>query len=183
MFTFFLSSKFKIESIIIDAKSGISGAGRQKVENGLYEEVKENFKAYGLEGHRHLPEIREITELVSGYPINLNFIPHLIPTMRGIYSTIYIQLEETVDLNIQDLYELFYEDSPNVKIMQPGQVPDIKSITNTNNCNISVNNSNIPNQLVLISSIDNLVKGAAGQAVECYNLMNGFNQSTGIKNG
>ena len=177
-----LSSKFKIESIIIDAKSGISGAGRQKVENGLYEEVKENFKAYGLEGHRHLPEIREIAELVSGYPINLNFIPHLIPTMRGIYSTIYIQLEETVDLNIQDLYELFYEDSPNVKIMQPGQVPDIKSITNTNNCNISVNNSNIPNQLVLISSIDNLVKGAAGQAVECYNLMNGFNQSTGIKN-
>ena len=152
-----LSSKFKIESIIIDAKSGISGAGRQKVENGLYEEVKENFKAYGLEGHRHLPEIREIAELVSGYPINLNFIPHLIPTMRGIYSTIYIQLEETVDLNIQDLYELFYEDSPNVKIMQPGQVPDIKSITNTNNCNISVNNSNIPNQLVLISSIDNLV--------------------------
>ena len=178
-----LSSKFKIESIIIDAKSGISGAGRQKVENGLYEEVKENFKAYGLEGHRHLPEIREIAELVSGYPINLNFIPHLIPTMRGIYSTIYIQLEETVDLNIQDLYELFYEDSPNVKIMQPGQVPDIKSITNTNNCNISVNNSNIPNQLVLISSIDNLVKGAAGQAVECYNLMNGFNQSTGINNG
>ena len=178
-----LSSKFKIESIIIDAKSGISGAGRQKVENGLYEEVKENFKAYGLEGHRHLPEIREIAELVSGYPINLNFIPHLIPTMRGIYSTIYIQLEETVDLNIQDLYELFYEDSPNVKIMQPGQVPDIKSITNTNNCNISVNNSNIPNQLVLISSIDNLVKGAAGQAVECYNLMSGFNQSTGIKNG
>ena len=67
--------------------------------------------------------------------------------------------------------------------MQPGQVPDIKSITNTNNCNISVNNSNIPNQLVLISSIDNLVKGAAGQAVECYNLMSGFNQSTGIKNG
>ena len=178
-----LSSKFKIESIIIDAKSGISGAGKQKVENGLYEEVKENFKAYGLEGHRHLPEIREIAELVSGYPINLNFIPLLIPTMRGIYSTIYIQLEETVDLNIQDLYELFYEDSPNVKIMQPGQVPDIKSITNTNNCNISVNNSNIPNQLVLISSIDNLVKGAAGQAVECYNLMNGFNQSTGIKNG
>jgi len=178
-----LSSKFKIESIIIDAKSGISGAGRQKVENGLFEEVKENFKAYGVEGHRHLPEIKEIIDLVSGYPINLNFIPHLIPAMRGIYSTIYLQLEEIVDLNIQDLYESFYADSPNVKIMQSGQVPDIKSIANTNNCNISVNHSNIPNQLVLISSIDNLVKGASGQAVECYNLMNGFNQSTGIKNG
>ena len=178
-----LSSKFKIESIIIDAKSGITGAGRQKVENGLSEEVKENFKAYGVEGHRHLPEIREITELVSGYPINLNFIPHLIPAMRGIYSTIYIQLQETIDLNIQDLYKSFYEDSPNVKIMQSGQVPDIKSVAKTNNCNISVSNSNIENQLVVISSIDNLVKGAAGQAVECYNLMNGFNQSTGINNG
>ena len=178
-----LSSKFKIESIIIDAKSGITGAGRQKVENGLSEEVKENFKAYGVEGHRHLPEIKEILELVSGYPINLNFIPHLIPAMRGIYSTIYIQLQETIDLNIQDLYKSFYEDSPNVKIMQSGQVPDIKSVTKTNNCNISVSDSNIENQLVVISSIDNLVKGAAGQAVECYNLMNGFNQSTGINNG
>ena len=178
-----LSSKFKIESIIIDAKSGITGAGRQKVENGLSEEVKENFKAYGVEGHRHLPEIKEILELVSGYPINLNFIPHLIPAMRGIYSTIYIQLQETIDLNIQDLYKSFYEDSPNVKIMQSGQVPDIKSVAKTNNCNISVSNSNIENQLVVISSIDNLVKGAAGQAVECYNLMNGFNQSTGINNG
>ncbi len=178
-----LSSKFKIESIIIDAKSGITGAGRQKVEDGLSEEVKENFKAYGVEGHRHLPEIKEILELVSGYPINLNFIPHLIPAMRGIYSTIYIQLQETIDLNIQDLYKSFYEDSPNVKIMQSGQVPDIKSVTKTNNCNISVSDSNIENQLVVISSIDNLVKGAAGQAVECYNLMNGFNQSTGINNG
>lgn len=178
-----LSSKFKIESIIIDAKSGITGAGRQKVEDGLSEEVKENFKAYGVEGHRHLPEIKEILELVSGYPINLNFIPHLIPAMRGIYSTIYIQLQETIDLNIQDLYKSFYEDSPNVKIMQSGQVPDIKSVAKTNNCNISVSNSNIENQLVVISSIDNLVKGAAGQAVECYNLMNGFNQSTGINNG
>ena len=178
-----LSSKFKIESIIIDAKSGISGAGRQKVENGLSKEVKENFKAYGVEGHRHLPEIKEISELVSGYPINLNFIPHLIPAMRGIYSTIYIQLQEIIDLNIQDLYKSFYEDSPNVKIMQSGQVPDIKSVTKTNNCNISVSDSNIENQLVVISSIDNLVKGAAGQAVECYNLMNGFNQSMGINNG
>ena len=101
--------------------------------------------------------------------------------MRGIYSTIYIQLEETVDLNIQDLYELFYEDSPNVKIMQPGQVPDIKSITNTNNCNISVNNSNIPNQLVLISSIDNLVKGAAGQATQVMNIMFNVDESTGLE--
>ena len=178
-----LNSKLEIESIIIDAKSGISGAGRKTVENGLSEEIKENFRAYGLEGHRHLPEIKEIVELVSGYPIKLNFLPHLIPTMRGIYSTIYLQLRELKVQNIQDLYERFYKDSPNVRILRPSEVPDIKSVVNTNNCSISVNSSNIENQLIVISSIDNLVKGAAGQAVECYNLMCGFNQSTGLDNG
>ena len=178
-----LNSKLEIESIIIDAKSGISGAGRKTVKNTLSEEIKDNFRAYGLEGHRHLPEIKEIAELVSGYPIKLNFVPHLIPTMRGIYSTIYIQLKELQGLDIHELYNSFYKDSPNVSIMRTGKVPDIKSIANTNNCHISVNHSNIENQVIVISSIDNLVKGAAGQAVECYNLINGFNQSAGLDNG
>ena len=178
-----LNSKLEIESIIIDAKSGISGAGRKTVKNSLSEEIKDNFRAYGLEGHRHLPEIKEMAELVSGYPIKLNFVPHLIPTMRGIYSTIYIQLKELQGLDIHDLYNSFYKDSPNVSIMRTGKVPDIKSIANTNNCHISVNYSNIENQVIVISSIDNLVKGAAGQAVECYNLINGFNQSAGLDNG
>ena len=178
-----LNSKLEIESIIIDAKSGISGAGRKTVKNTLSEEIKDNFRAYGLEGHRHLPEIKELAELVSGYPIKLNFVPHLIPTMRGIYSTIYIQLKELQGLDIHDLYNSFYKDSPNVSIMRTGKVPDIKSIANTNNCHISVNHSNIENQVIVISSIDNLVKGAAGQAVECYNLINGFNQSAGLDNG
>ncbi len=178
-----LNSKLEIESIIIDAKSGISGAGRKTVKNRLSEEIKDNFRAYGLEGHRHLPEIKEIAELVSGYPIKLNFVPHLIPTMRGIYSTIYLQLKELQGLDIHDLYNSFYKDSPNVSIMRTGKVPDIKSIANTNNCHISINHSNIENQVIVISSIDNLVKGAAGQAVECYNLINGFNQSAGLDNG
>tara|TARA_B100000700_G_scaffold150440_1_gene167103 strand:- start:1693 stop:2712 length:1020 start_codon:yes stop_codon:yes gene_type:complete len=178
-----LNSKLEVDSIIIDAKSGISGAGRKTVQNGLSEEIKENFRAYGLEGHRHLPEIQEILELVAGYPIKINFLPHLIPAMRGIYSTIYIQVKELLDLDIQDLYELYYADSANVKIMESDKVPDIKSIAKTNNCNISVNYSNIKNQIIVISSIDNLLKGAAGQAVECYNLMNGFSQNTGLKNG
>ena len=178
-----LNSKLEVDSIIIDAKSGISGAGRKTVQNGLSEEIQENFRAYGLEGHRHLPEIQEILELVAGYPIKINFLPHLIPAMRGIYSTIYIQLRELLDLDIQDLYELYYADSANVKIMESDKVPDIKSITKTNNCNISVNYSNIENQIIVISSIDNLLKGAAGQAVECYNLMNGFSQNTGLDYG
>lgn len=178
-----LNSELHIESIIIDAKSGISGAGRKAVKNSLSKEIKENFRAYGLEGHRHLPEIKEIAELLSGYPIKLNFIPHLIPTMRGIYSTIYLQLKELKGLEILGLYNSFYKDSPNVRIMRPGEVPDIKSIANTNNCHISVNHSNIENQVIVISSIDNLVKGAAGQAVECYNLMNDFGQRTGLENG
>ena len=178
-----LNSKLEVDSIIIDAKSGISGAGRKTVENGLSEDIQENFRAYGLDGHRHLPEIQEILELVAGYPIKINFLPHLIPAMRGIYSTIYIQVKELLDLDIQDLYELYYADSANVKIMESDKVPDIKSIAKTNNCNISVNYSNIENQIIVISSIDNLLKGAAGQAVECYNLMNGFSQSTGLENG
>ena len=103
--------------------------------------------------------------------------------MRGIYSTIYLQLKELKGLDIQDMYNSFYKYSPNVSIKRPGEVPDIKSIVNTNNCQISVNYSNIENQVIVISSIDNLVKGAAGQAVECYNLMNGFGQSTGLDNG
>jgi len=178
-----LDSGLEIESIIIDAKSGISGAGRKTVKNNLSKEIKDNFRAYGIEGHRHLPEIKEIVELVAGYPIKLNFLPHLIPTMRGIYSTIYIQLKELKVQDIHELYGSFYKDSPNVRIMRPGEVPDIKSIANTNNCHISINHSNIENQVIVISSIDNLVKGAAGQAVECYNLMNGFDQSTGLDNG
>ena len=178
-----LDSKLEIESIIIDAKSGISGAGRKTVKNTLSEEIKDNFRAYGLEGHRHLPEIKEIAELISGYPFKLSFVPHLIPAMRGIYSTIYIQLKELQGLDIHDLYDSFYKDSPNVSIMKSGEVPDIKSIANTNNCHISVNHSNIENQVIVISSIDNLVKGAAGQAVECYNLMHGFSQRTGLGNG
>ena len=178
-----LNKGAQIESIIIDAKSGISGAGRKTVENGLSLEINENFKAYGIQGHRHLPEIAEIVELVSGYPISINFLPHLIPAMRGIYSTIYVQLKDLENLDIQNLYDSFYMDSPNVRIMNSEEVPDIKSIAKTNNCNISVNKSNIENQVIVISSIDNLVKGAAGQAVECYNLMYGFNQSTGLDNG
>ena len=178
-----LKTGIQVESIIIDAKSGISGAGRKAVEDGLSDEIDENFKAYGMKGHRHWPEINEIVELVSGYPIEINFLPHLIPAMRGIYSTIYVQLKDLENLDIQNLYESFYMDSPNVRIMDSGEVPDIKSIANTNSCNISVYKSNIENQVIVISSIDNLVKGAAGQAVECYNLMNGFNQSTGLDNG
>ena len=178
-----LNKGAQIESIIIDAKSGISGAGRKTVENGLSVEINENFKAYGIQGHRHLPEIAEIVELVAGYPISINFLPHLIPAMRGIYSTIYVQLKDLENLDIQNLYNSYYTDSPNVRIMNSEEVPDIKSIANTNNCNISVNKSNIENQVIVISSIDNLVKGAAGQAVECYNLMYGFNQSTGLDNG
>tara|TARA_B100001250_G_scaffold136128_1_gene116533 strand:- start:2465 stop:3484 length:1020 start_codon:yes stop_codon:yes gene_type:complete len=178
-----LNKGAQIESIIIDAKSGISGAGRKTVENGLFLEINENFKAYGIQGHRHLPEIAEIVELVSGYPISINFLPHLIPAMRGIYSTIYVQLKDLENLDFQNLYDSYYTDSPNVRIMNSEEVPDIKSIANTNNCNISVNKSNIENQVIVISSIDNLVKGAAGQAVECYNLMYGFNQSTGLDNG
>ena len=178
-----LGSSSKIDSITIDAKSGISGAGRSTVNSSLQEEIKENFRAYATAGHRHLPEIKQVLEGVYGSSLEINFLPHLIPAMRGIYSTIYINLKDIPSESIEDLYKKFYKDSPNIHLMQDGEVPEILKVCKTNNCQIGIYPSAIENQIVIISAIDNLVKGAAGQAVECYNLICGYNQMQGIENG
>ena len=172
-----------IESITIDAKSGISGAGRSTVESGLKEYIEENFYAYATSGHRHLPEISQILEEIYGEPLALNFLPHLIPAMRGIYATMYVNFTKLPEQNILEIYKNFYKDSPNIILMDIDQVPEIAKVSFTNKCQIGVYPSTISNQLVIISSIDNLVKGAAGQAIECYNLMCGHNQMKGLTNG
>lgn len=179
----FLQSDLKIESVVIDAKSGLSGAGRTTVTTKLEKEMLDNFMAYGVEGHRHLPEINEVAEIVYGSPIKLSFLPHLIPTMRGIYATSYINFKELRDMDFQDLFSTYYQHSPNIKVLQQGEVPEIRSVTLSNDCSISINRTNIPNQIVTISAIDNLLKGAAGQAVECYNLMTNSPQRMGLDNG
>ena len=178
-----VSNKLPIDSIIIDAKSGISGAGRTKVNESLKDDIKENFKAYATGGHRHLPEIIEVLEGIHGSSLKINFLPHLIPAMRGIYSTMYVNLEDTQYQSIEHIYRDFYQDSLNIELMLDGQVPEILKVSETNNCQIGVYQSAIENQVVIISAIDNLVKGAAGQAIECYNLMTGNYQLKGIHNG
>ena len=176
-------NKLKIESVTIDAKSGISGAGRSAVENTLKREIKENFRAYATDGHRHLPEIKQVLEGLFSESLEVNFLPHLIPAMRGIYATIYVNLEKYGGEPLIELFQHFYKDSPNVEIMREGLVPEISKVTETNKCQIGIYKSAIKNQIIVISTIDNLVKGASGQAIECYNLMNGYNQMQGISHG
>ena len=176
-------NKLPIDSIIIDAKSGISGAGRTTVNESLKDDIQENFRAYATGGHRHLPEMIEVLEGIYGSSLKINFLPHLIPAMRGIYSTIYVNFEDTNHQSIEEIYRDFYQDSLNIELMIDGQVPEILKVAETNNCQIGIYQSAIENQIVIISAIDNLVKGAAGQAIECYNLMTGNYQLKGINNG
>ena len=176
-------NKLPVDSIIIDAKSGISGAGRNTVNESLKDDIQENFRAYATGGHRHLPEMIEVLEGIYGSSLKINFLPHLIPAMRGIYSTIYVNFEDTNHQSIEEIYRDFYQDSLNIELMIDGQVPEILKVAETNNCQIGIYQSAIENQIVIISAIDNLVKGAAGQAIECYNLMTGNYQLKGINNG
>ena len=178
-----VKNKLPIDSIIIDAKSGISGAGRTKVNENLKDDIHENFRAYATGGHRHLPEIIEVLEGIYGSSLKINFLPHLIPAMRGIYSTIYVNFEDSQNKSIEEIYRDFYQDSLNIELMLDGQVPEILKVAETNNCQIGIYQSAIENQIVIISAIDNLVKGAAGQAIECYNLITGNYQLKGINNG
>ena len=178
-----MESGFNIDSITIDAKSGISGAGRSAVENNLRDEIKENFRAYATSGHRHLPEIEQTLVEIYRHELSINFLPHLIPAMRGIYATTYVNFVDDSKKNFVDVYNKFYEDSPNVSIMSEGEIPEILKVSRTNNCQIGLYPSAIDNQIVIISAIDNLVKGAAGQAMECYNLICGHKQTEGLTNG
>ena len=178
-----MTSGSYIDSITIDAKSGISGAGRSTVDNNLREEIKENFRAYATSGHRHLPEIKQTLIDIYENELSINFLPHLIPAMRGIYATIYVNFVDNTKDDFVDIYNNFYKDSPNVSIMQEGEIPEILKVSHTNNCQIGLYPSAIDNQIVIISAIDNLVKGAAGQAMECYNLICGYKQTEGLING
>ena len=176
-----LESGLEIDSIIVDAKSGISGAGRAAVESTLSDEIVDDFKAYAVDGHRHLPEIKQAVELVCKKEVHVNFVPHLIPTMRGIFASIYVQvndLEEHLDLEV--MFSSYYKDSLFVEILTDKNLPSIKAVRGNNNCNIAIRRTSIPDQVLILVTIDNLLKGASGQAVECFNLMEGFDASTGL---
>ncbi len=170
-----------VKSIIADAKSGTSGAGKKHETNLLMSESAENFNAYGLSGHRHLPEIEEnLSSLLLDEHVNLTFVPHLLPMVRGIYATMYVDALE--DFDISDLYNSYYLNEPFVDVLSYGECPDIKSVRASNMCRISFQQKKDSNKIIILSVIDNLVKGAAGQAVQNMNIMMDFDETDGLKN-
>lgn len=174
----------KPESIIIDAKSGVSGAGRKASLGMIYSENADNFKAYGVAGHRHHPEIVEALENISGQKDVFNhivFVPHLVPMIRGMLSTMYIDLTDAGDAtDVQALYAQFYAQEQFVDVMPAGSSPETRSVRGANQLRIALYKPQ-PKKLVVLVAQDNLVKGAAGQAVQNMNLMFGFAEQAGLE--
>ncbi|MFO7189558.1 MAG: N-acetyl-gamma-glutamyl-phosphate reductase [Pseudomonadota bacterium] len=168
-----------LDHLIADTKSGVSGAGRKAETHILYAEAGDNFSAYGVAGHRHLPEIRQGLSQAAGRPVGLTFVPHLTPMIRGIHATLYARI--TKDADFQKLYEDRYRHEPFVDVLPPGRHPDTRSVRAANMCRIAVHRPQGGDTLVILSVIDNLVKGAAGQAVQNMNIMFGLDERTGLQ--
>ena len=167
-------------SIIADAKSGISGAGKKNNADFLMSEASENFKAYSLKGHRHQPEIEENLSLNSSLgKAKLLFVPHLLPIVRGIHATIYVNCIKDFDASV--IFNKFYEKEPFVDVMEANSCPEIKSVRSSNMCRISFFKVPDTKQLVILSVIDNLMKGAAGQAVQNMNIMMSWEEALGLQ--
>ena len=167
------------QHLIADAKSGVSGAGRGANVATLLAEASENFKAYGVDGHRHLPEIKQNLSNICGHPVGLTFVPHLTPMIRGIEASLYTVIQ-SADIDLQELYEKRYANEPFVDVLPAGTMPETRSVKGSNMCRISVFRPQQGDMLVISSVIDNLVKGAAGQAIHNMNIMFGLNEISGI---
>ena len=168
-----------LEHLIADAKSGVSGAGRRAEVHTLFAEASDNFKAYGVTGHRHHPEILQGLHLMAGRDVRLTFVPHLTPMVRGIHATLYARLTGSVDL--QQLYEKHYANEPFVDVLPAGSYPETRSVRGSNLCRIAVHQPQGADIVVVLSVIDNLTKGAAGQAVQNMNLMCGLPETAGLE--
>jgi N-acetyl-gamma-glutamyl-phosphate reductase len=164
--------------LIADAKSGVSGAGRKAEVATLFAEAADNFKAYGVPGHRHLPEISQGLAAAAGQPVNLVFVPHLTPMIRGIHSTMYARV--TREMDFQVLFEQRYASESFVDVLPPDSHPETRSVRASNICRIAVHRPQGGDTLVVLSVIDNIVKGAAGQAVQNMNIMFGCNECAGL---
>lgn len=166
--------------LICDAKSGVSGAGRSASVVGLMSESGESFKAYGVPGHRHLPEISQELENVSATHVSLTFTPHLVPMIRGIHATLYAPLKDS-SVDLQSLFETYYADEPFVDVLPAGSHPDTGDVRGTNRCQIAVHQPQNGGVVTVLSVIDNLVKGASGQAIHNMNIMFGLDELAGLK--
>lgn len=171
------------KGIICDSKSGVSGAGRTAKIGNLFCEVHENFKAYNIGRHRHTPEMEQELSLLAGEKVTVLFAPHLLPIDRGILSTIYCKPKsKTSTGELNKLYQAFYKNEPFVKVLPDGVLPAVKDVRGTNFCHLSPIFDDRTGQAALLSAIDNLTKGASGQAVQCFNLIHGFPEETGLTN-
>ncbi|MGH8550930.1 MAG: N-acetyl-gamma-glutamyl-phosphate reductase, partial [Methylococcales bacterium] len=175
----FESGAIDTRGLIADVKSGVSGAGRKAQLTSLMAETGESLKAYAVSGHRHLPEIIQGLSGFSNEKIGLTFVPHLIPMIRGIHATLYARLIST-EVDLQELYEKRYQDELFVDVLPPGSHPDTRNVRGCNRCQIAVHRPRRGDTVVVLVVIDNLVKGAAGQAVQNMNLMVGLDESTGL---
>ncbi|MDD2927330.1 MAG: N-acetyl-gamma-glutamyl-phosphate reductase [Candidatus Omnitrophica bacterium] len=168
-------------SVIIDAKSGVSGAGRKKTEGFFSSPEKENFKAYKVGVHQHTPEINQVLAGLAGKRVKVTFVPHLLPVKIGILETIYIKKNQKAKIKKQklvDLYKKFYKHEPFVRIKAEGEFPALKDVVGTNFCDIGIRDD--ADSVIVISAIDNLIKGASGQAVQNMNIMCAFPETAGL---
>lgn len=171
----------KAESVIIDAKSGVSGAGRSASLGTIYSELNENLKIYKVNEHQHIPEIEQHLSLL-GYTSPITFQTHLVPMTRGIMATIYVNLkQEMTEQQVRDLYKTFYADAAFVRLRERGQYPATKEVLGSNNCDIGFSLDERTGRLIIVSVIDNVMKGAAGQAVQNANILYGFAEQTGLQ--
>ena len=167
------------QHLIADAKSGVSGAGRGANVGSLLSEASESFKPYGVAGHRHLPEIKQTLSMISGHQVGLTFVPHLVPMIRGIEASLYAVIKAD-DVDLQSLYEQRYANEAFVDVLSAGSLPETRSVKGSNMCRLSVFRPQDGDTVVVSSVIDNLVKGAAGQAIQNMNIMFELDETTGI---
>lgn len=173
------SGLVRLSGLVADCKSGVSGAGRGASVGTLMGEVGESFKAYGVPGHRHMPEIRQNLAQVADQSIDLTFVPHLLPMIRGIHATLYATLTDEADL--QSLYETRFSHEPFVDVLPAGSHPETRSVRGVNHCRIAVHRPQDGDTVVVLAVIDNLVKGAAGQAIQNMNIMLGLEETLGLQ--
>lgn len=169
-----------LSNIIADCKSGVSGAGRGENQALLLCETSESFKAYGVSGHRHYPEIKQGLELLAGEAVGLTFVPHLAPMIRGIHATIYVDLLDA-NTDVASFFIQAYADEPFVTMLASGIYPETRSVKSSNFCQIAVEKIPNSNKLVIMSVIDNLVKGASGQAIQNMNIMFNMHEGLGLE--
>jgi N-acetyl-gamma-glutamyl-phosphate reductase len=178
-----LKERIKInDNVIVDSKSGVTGAGRNPSLKTIFTEVHDSFSAYSVGSHRHEPEIEEKLSIIYGKPLNVTFTPHLLPINRGILSTVYIDLHE--EKSTDDIYNMYtdtYKDKHFIKVLPLGKFPSTAMVKASNYCFIGINYNEYSKKLIVVSVIDNIVKGASGQAVQNMNIMFGMDEKTGLE--